>query len=400
MSRFFRFLLLAGALVSGITANQTLEREVVIVGAGAAGVSAALYLKQQGVSFAVVEKKPVFGGQTETCTMRYIDFRTATELSNFTYSSNLSAYIVQADKYAWLAYQTKTPVPIPSDLLLTFGDFVKKYSLQSGMFNIFFNVEGLGDLNVPHLIGLDTSSKGLAVTSTQNNQQAYLLAQAEFGSSALVNSTVESAQRDSSGVSLKVNTPGGLVTMNASKLLVAMPPLPSNMNSFDLDTTESELFENFTWSGYYAALVNATGISSMYGYQNAGIDTLYNLPPLPAIYDMTATGTGNIWLVRYGTAASSSGAKVGDDILSSMERLRKRLSNSTGFPDIEILAFANHLPYNVRVSAADIKNKFYNDLAALQGHRKTWYSGSAFLGPSSSDIWNATRGVVDAMLTA
>lgn len=442
--------------------SPTLEREVVIIGGGAAGVYAAMQLRAQGVSFAVVEKNLEFGGQTETYTVpgtnttinygveaytplvdgsytvtedffaiydipifyvhesetdtaltRYFDFRTAKEISNFTYDTNLTAYAAQADKYPWLGYQTETPTPIPSDMLLTFSEFIEMYSLQSSVYNIFFNVEGLGDvlslpafyvlreLNVAHLLGLQPSSNGFIMTKKQNNQEVYLRAQADFGPDALVNSTLKSARRDGSGIRLLVNTPSGQTTISTSKLFVAMPPIASNMAPFDLDSIEAGLFNKFAWSGYYAALVNVTGLPTENGFQNAALDTQFNLPPLPAVYSMSATEVADIWLVRYGSQGSMSPDEVQVAILSSVSRIREAIvTNAASLAAVEILAFANHQPFNIHVSAEDINNGFYNNLAALQGHRRTWYSGATFFGASSSDIWNATQGVVAAMLAA
>ena len=44
----------------------------------------------------------------------------------------------------------------------------------------------LRELNIAHLIALDPSSKGLIITTAQNNQEAYLRAQAQFGQNAFV----------------------------------------------------------------------------------------------------------------------------------------------------------------------------------------------------------------------
>ena len=442
--------------------EQTIQRDVAIIGGGAAGVWAATLLEQMGKSFVIVEKETQFGGHTETYTVpgtnttldygvqgysplvngsydvieqffgaydvpisyihrsetsggiaRFFDFRTYQELKNFTYSTDLSSYTTLVDNYAYLDFQIQTPSPTPSDLTLPFGDFVKKYSLQSSVFNIYYQAEGLGDilslpayyvlreLNAAHLLSLSPSSQGFVVTTAGDNQEPYLKAQAKFGTDALVSSVVQSAHRDDNGVDLTVTTPSGLLTVRTPKLLITIPPTTSNMQPFDLDGTESNLFSKFTYSGWFVALVNITGLPVNASFQNAGTDTLYNLPPLPALYQITTTKVNGIYLVRYGSPGYMSPDDVRVDIVSSIEKLRSTVTPDAGSSAAPtILAFGNHMPYTLRVTSADLAAGFPNPLWGLQGHRSTWYSGATFTGSSSTDIWNATAAIVASMLAS
>ena len=459
-------LLLACVLLLGagvVAAPQTLSKDVIIIGGGAAGTYAATALRSMGRSFTLIEKKPQLGGHTETFviprtnltvdygvqgytalvnssfapvqrflgaynvpiayshrsetggagTTRYFDFSTGRELNNFTFSTDLSAYRRQANKYPYLGYQVETPQPIPGDFLLSFGDFVTKYSLQDEVFNIYYNVEGLGDplslpayyilreLNLAHLISLAPGGPGSAITADHDNQGTYLRAQAAFGTDALVSSMVQSAQRDPNGVTVTVQTPSGQRTIKAPKLLVAMPPIPANMAPLGLDSTESGLFNKFTFSGWYSGLVNATGFPPGVSFQNAAPNTQYNLPQLPALYQISNTSVPDVYLVRYGAPGNRSADQVEAETLSTIQRIRAAVvPHMASLPPVRILTFANQNPYNVHVTAADLKAGFNNQLGALQGHRSTWYSSETFFGSSSSDIWNATQGVVESMLAA
>lgn len=447
----------------GITeATEMIDRDVVIIGGGAAGVYAATLLQSLGRTIAVIENNPRFGGHTETYTVpgtnkpvdygvegysplvngsydvieqffgaysvpikfihrsetsskstRYFDFHTAIELVNFTVNTNLATYIAQVDKYPYLDYQIQTPSPIPGDFILSFGDFVKKHSLQSSVYNIYYNVEGLGDilslpayyvlreLNAAHLLSLAPASPGLIISANNFNQEPYLRAQARFSADALVSSTVQSAERGPSGVTLEVQTPSGQLTIRATKLLVTMPPTMANMKPLGLDSSESELFNKFSWSGWYAALVNITGLMAGEGFQNARRDNQYNLPKLPALYQISPTQVDGIYLVRYGSTDSMSTDDVKADIVSTIERIRAAAVPSAGtLPPVKLLTFANHLPYNLHVTGSDLEAGFNNKLAGLQGHRSTWYSGATFTGSSSTDIWNATQIIVSSMLTS
>lgn len=442
---------------------ENIQRDVVVVGAGAAGSYAATLLKSLNKTFAVVEKKAEFGGQTETFIVpgsnqtidygveafvpladgsyqviqdffgaydvpityskrsetgsapnRIFDFRTATELTNFTYSTDLSAYATQANKYPWIGEETQTPNPLPADLLLPFGDFITKYSLQDEVFNIYYNVEGLGsllslptyyvirELNSAHLLGLSPSSQGVVITANHFNQQVYLRAQAAVGADALVNSTVSAAQRSDHGVTVTVAGPTGKrQTISASKLLICIPPTPANMAPFNPDSTESGLFGKWAYSGWWVALVNATGFpADLPGIQNAGSDTKYNFPVLPAVYQISPTSVSGIYLVRYGADSTDiSESEVQSAMLSSVSKIRAAIvgDGSSSLPAPSIVAFANHSPYDLHVSAQDLQAGFGNQLGQLQGRHSTWYSGAAWFGSSSPDIWNGTHGVVMSM---
>lgn len=281
------------------------------------------------------------------------------------------------------------------------------------MFDIYYQAEGLGDtlslpayyvlreMNAAHLLALKPSSPGLIVTTAGDNQEPYLKAQAKFGTDALVGSVVQTAHRNSSGAELTIKTPSGPLIIRTPKLLVTIPPTKQNMEPFNLDGSESELFTKFDYSGWFVALVNITGLPVNASFQNAGSDTLYNLPRLPALYQITATKVRGIYLVRYGSPGYMSTGDVQADIVSSVEKIRAAVTPNAGsFAAPIILAFGNHLPYTLRVTSADLAAGFTNQLWGLQGHRSTWYSGATFTGSSSTDVWNATQAIVASMMAA
>lgn len=87
----------------------------------------------------------------------------------------------------------------------------------------------------------------------------------------------------------------------ASKLLVSIPPLLKNMQPFDLTGRERELFSRWKFSGYYTLLVNNTGLPSGYRFRNANAETMANIPPLPAPYQVTETQIPGIFYIWYGS---------------------------------------------------------------------------------------------------
>jgi hypothetical protein len=72
---------------------------------------------------------------------QFVDFATGKQLSNFTTGTNFTPYVAQVAQYPYLSWTSDLPNPVPSDLYLSFGDFVKKYSLQDlayTLYSIFF----------------------------------------------------------------------------------------------------------------------------------------------------------------------------------------------------------------------------------------------------------------------
>lgn len=156
-------------------------------------------------------------------------------------SNDYTAYAAQLAKYPYLPYSWNLPSPVPSDLLLPFGEFVAKYDLQDVAYSLFLDGEGfdnfLNELTVNVLKFVDESfldagaPGGNIVPPNHNNGAIYTQAAAQLGSDVLLSSTVVGAQRPShsgSGISLVVQTPSGKKLLQASKLLITIPPLLDN----------------------------------------------------------------------------------------------------------------------------------------------------------------------------
>lgn len=440
---------------STIYSNFTIRRDVVVIGGGSSGTFAAVKLHRMGKKVAVVERHAQFGGHTSTYHVpntnttidfgvqgygdvevirdhfarfdipmvhmelsetgfgipTYVDFRNGEVVDNFTFSRDFTGYRAQSEKYPYLYYSTRLPDPVPEDLLLPFGEFLAKYDLQNETYNLFYNLEGLGDflsqttlyvlryLNQEYLQILDPVHPRALVTARRYNQELYDKAQAELGDDALVDSHVLTAFRDESGVRVIVSTPKGVRVIIADKLLVSIPPLTSNMEPFGLDGTERSLFSKFANSGWYVGLVRASGLPENFAYQNTRPDTPFNLPQLPALYQMSPTVIPDIYLVRYGSISWMSDEAVKADMLRTFDRVRASvLGNYPGaFEPAEMLAYSTHYPFSLNVPPEDIAAGFYNKLDDLQGHRSTWYTGAAILSHATGALWNFTDHLVDRM---
>ncbi|KAI4210941.1 MAG: hypothetical protein LQ351_006260 [Letrouitia transgressa] len=435
--------------------KDVLTRDVAIIGGGSSGTYGAIKILDAGKSVVVVEKDSLLGGHTETYTIPengtkidygvlsyrntsvvrdffarfgipitrfggpliqaksvYTDFRTGQVFPKFAVSANLSAYSTQIDKYPYLDYGWDLPKPIPDDLLLTFGEFVEKYSLQDVAFTIYNEAAagGLGNINEQLAVNvlkavdravLEQLQHGSITTAHHNNQELYEKALAELGSNALLNSAVVAAERPTQNssearVKLLVKTPAGTRLVQASQILVTTTLQLDNMSPFNLDSREKGLFQQFNNTAYYCGLITNTGLPSSSRFVNVGIDNLYHIPHFPGLYFFAPTAVDGIFLFWYGSPNAVPEPVVRQEVISSVKILH---NNSTAGRNSrpEILAFGNHTPYSLSVPPDAVRAGFYDDLNALQGYRSTWYTGAIFT-PAAGTLWPFTQALLPKIL--
>jgi len=444
-----------GALVSALTttsctdknslfqancysSKNTIKRDVVVIGGGSSGTYGAITLKDIGKSVVVVEKAPQLGGHINTytepasgtkidygvqvfwntsvvteffarfnvavaklsrspSTIVHADFKTGEVLQNFTSNTNLSTYTAQVNKYKYLELGWDLPSPVPTDLLLPFGDFLKKYSLQDEAYSIYINsaTGGLGSIlqqttatvfKSLNQIVFDEGAGAAVSSANHNNHELWEKAQVELGSSVLLSSTVVAAQRSKSGVKLIVKTPAGNKLVQAKKLLVSAPLTKKNTAPFDLDAREQRIFGQFVNTAFYCGLVNSTGLPAGFNYLNTGANTLYNIPTGPGVYHVSPTTVQSIFGFWYGSDATVPEPTVKEEVRAAIAKLG-------GSAKPEFLAYANHTPYNLNVKAEAVRDGFYAELNGLQGYRSTWYTGGQFV-PASGPLWVFTNRLV------
>ncbi|OXV11594.1 hypothetical protein Egran_00645 [Elaphomyces granulatus] len=423
--------------------SDIIYRDVAVIGGGSTGTYGAIKLRDMGKSVVLVEKEQVLGGHENTYidpttgtpidfgvqaywnipvvtdffarfnisigpygfsgySTTFADFTTGQTIPNFTLNYNLlTAYNDQLNKYPDLSWSWNLPSPIPDDLLMPFGQFIEKYSLQDSAYALWTITGGVTNpflldqvtVNVMKWLDhayMDETINGNAVTTTKHdNGELYVKALAELGSDALLSSTVTAAQRpEEGGVSLVVSTPKGDKLIVASKLLITIPLLVGNMKPFDVDDTEENLFKKFHYSCYYVGLVNNTGFPGGYRYLNAAANDTYNIPHFPGLYFINPTIEKGIYLYWYGSLTDLTQEEIESDVATVIHRL----SNSTQEPNF--LAFASHTPFKLEVTADDITNGFYDQLYALQGHRDTWYTGAAMISHNAGVLWNFTQALL------
>ena len=440
---------------SSYSKRDVIKTDIVVVGGGASGTYAAVNLQDAGKKVVLVEKNGRLGGHVNTYVdpktgtaidygtqaylnnsvtinffkrlgvpianfsfggalpALYADFSTGQILPNFTPTAGFGAdYQAQLDKYSYLNSGFQLPKPVPSDLLLPWGQFAPKYNLQNYTYSLSGSLAGLGNtldvltLYVFNLVNqaLLDEAKGAAVTTAaHDNSATYDAALKVLGANAFLNSTVIAGKRDNSSsktsVKLVIKTPSGKKLLLASQLVLGIPPISSNLSPIGLDSKESALVSQVAGTPYFCGLVTNTGLSPTKRYTNAGYSTPYNLPSLPGAFRLFPTVIPEIFLYWYGSLDYQSQPQIESNIVQSIQKLQKTTANATVGTLPQFLAFGNHSPYHPSVSAKAIEGGFYESMYDLQGYRNTWYVGGLFVF-SSGQLWNATAALIPQILAA
>lgn len=283
--------------------NDTISRDVIIIGGGSSGTFSALSLDRQGYTVALVEKEPILGGHVNTyrdpVTNQTVDFgvlvfsNITVVLDYFHYlgvslaplgeqprntsyadfsgdgkflqipnsipwandsarASALVSYLHILEEYPYLANGFNLPDPVPEDLLLSWGTFLNKHNLDALAFFALNSIEGFGNvleqpaLYVMKWFGQFTVNSllgnGVQSLTTENhdNQELYDKALTRLGRNAFVSSNVTAIERDNDIVRVSVSTPSGCRLLVGKKLLVAIPPTVNNLRGLGLDLGSEE----------------------------------------------------------------------------------------------------------------------------------------------------------------
>lgn len=350
----------------------------------------------------------------------YANFKTdgkATDIPDSIPWSNQTAlgealyeYASILEQYPYLSNGYDLPTPVPEDLLLPWGDFIEKYDLSALAYVVFLYGQGSGDiLAQPTLYATKAFSLELAsillgeggsfVTSGSNgNQELYDQALSQLGDNAFLNTTSTAITRDDDGVTIVAysSTSGTSTTIRAKKLLIAIEPTLANIQGLGLDVTSDEqnLLQQFSYSYYWDAVVKAPGTPANTGFDNVDLSEPYGIPVLPALYTFSAVpGTVDLMTAYFGSSYYLSDDEAQLSILDEVSNvLSANGYNTTESP--EIVAFHNHSPFQLTVSANSIQNGFYDQMNALQGELNTWWTGAAWQAQDSSEIWSWTEAVL------
>lgn len=323
----------------------------------------------------------------------------------------LAKYAAFLTQYPALDKGLFLPDPVPEDLTMSFSDFALKYGIADIVQTMFFLNQGIGNLLsapvVEHarIAGLSLlqqmTSNGFLTSARHNNSEIYGKAQAELlaANNLLLSSQVTSSSRTNNGVELVVQTPTGRKCIRAKKLLITIPPALESLKPFDIDARERRVFSKLVSTGYYALIVNNTGIPDNIVLYNYASNSAYNLPQLPGAYQIQPTAVPGLKVIPYASYASNlTDGQVIAEVIATIKRLQATNPGQFNRTEPKIVAFSSHSPFYLQAKPEDIEMGIYANMYALQGLRSTYWSGAAWRAQDSSVLWKFNEEVVLPMV--
>ena len=166
-------------------------------------------------------------------------------------------------------------------------------------------------------------------------------------------------------------------------------PVLSNFQGWDLTPEEKTLFSKFHGYGYFAGVVFSPDLPANTSFTNVAASG-FHTPQLPALYSVGNTPLpNNTFLVYYVTDPDIDHDIAAKMCLKDVDKLVRELGY--GCAKTELLAWYAHGPFNIGVSAEDIRAGFYADLYGLQGKMSTYWSGATWQAQDSAQIWAYTK---------
>ncbi|RYP80881.1 hypothetical protein DL769_002259 [Monosporascus sp. CRB-8-3] len=359
---------------------------------------------------------------------RHVDFMTGKELTSYVSPewtdvvAALEVYLEQCEKYEHMLVPGLWDFPegadIPEDLLMNFGEFATKYGIEAALPTIFIStglgmgkfadeltmtvMQTFGGQMARALLGL----QGSFVPASRRNQDIYDAIAALLGDDdVLYSTTAVSSERDDDGVTVTVRNreDGSLTTIYAARLLIAIPPLVDLLEPFDLDAQEEAVFSQWEYTREYAVLVRSPFLTAL----NESVANLplaaqpsnyLRTPDVPFVDQFALLG---------GPDELAHPRIIGDEALDARGArllLRKQFAALVAGSDagtekgLDVVAFADHGPMHLHVSADSHRKGFFKDLYALQGRRSTWYTGSAFASNFQTVLWEYNEVLLPQML--
>jgi hypothetical protein len=349
----------------------------------------------------LVQLPPQIGGTTKMVNFETGEIVPPAKL----YAGNLTAamlgYAAQQEKYKSIFESWENlPFPVPEDLLMPFGDFLKKHDLEAMAYVSYIYDQGLANiLKQPTLYVMkyqdrvqqrDLLGGTFVVNALQNNQLLYDKANAELAESAYLQSYPKRITRHSHHVEVEVETPDGREFIKAAKLLVTTPP-KSSIAFLDLDHSETSLLKHFNTSYYWNAVMKNTGIPDGTTLPNVNPDAAMNLPAMPGLYTFLATPVQGLHATYYSSPHDKSTEDVAAEILTTLEVVREGAGYAKPSEAPEFVAIHKWSPFEVTVPPAAIRAGFYQRLPKLQGRKNTWWTGAAWMNQATSTLWRYTE---------
>jgi hypothetical protein len=307
-----------------------------------------------------------------------------------------------------------TPGNIPEDLLLSFGDFAKKYDIEAAVPTIWeISAVGLGDLkSQPTFYVMRSFPAPLArvyvgkartlYVASHRNQEIYDRVSELLGDDVLYSNIVINANRTSTGVNIVAQDTDGLLTeIRAKRLLIAIAPTLSNLSPFNLDKQEFNVLSKAKYSRAYAGgvvssnlplnttIINSTPSGDWLDYPKLSLLEWYKSLNSPDHYHK---------VMIFGNETLNS-----DDAKCIVQQSYEKLVRAGTLPKgnsegLRWLGFTEHGSVNVRSSLDDLKAGFVQELYSLQGHLSTWYTGAAWSSQLHTPVWAFSDSVLPRLV--
>jgi hypothetical protein len=189
--------------------------------------------------------------------------------------------------------------------------------------------------------------------------------------------------------------------LQCGQILLTIEPNLSNLDGWDLTPEEYAVFSQYVnANGYWTGLVKNVGLNQTVTYENAAANSPFNIPVLPALYNLSPVGTiDDVWATKFGAnTPTMSDAEVQAYVKRQIQTLQR--ANNVTVTDPEWLIFESQSPFHLQVSPEAIKDGFFKNLTALQGglDGKMFYSGAAFHTQYTTLLWRLNHDVVIPMM--
>ncbi|KAF2724200.1 FAD/NAD(P)-binding domain-containing protein [Polychaeton citri CBS 116435] len=437
---------------SGYPNPSVVERDVIVVGGGSGGTFASVRLAQLGKSVALIEREDRLGGNVAT----YADPATNKTLDyGVNLYSNISVardYLASLDidtiayegyypggKTLYLDYTSREvlpaaapgnetaaaqiyyremekygdlfsapgyflPDPIPSDLLLPWGEWLKKYNATAFAYDVFYVQAGnalqqltLYIMKYYNLSGFRTNA---ITTKNHGNQIIYNTAYARLGGAANVflSSKIRSIVRSNEGVVARVETPNGIQIIKSKKLVIAIRPKYIDLKPFlDLRQDETRLTKQFTNIHTWTAVLKDTGLPDDVGVELVDSAAEGGVPALPETLGIAQSGIPGIDARAYWwcTQTPITRETAESQMLRTADFVQQSLNyTSPNGTKPSLSGLERHSPYFVYTSREAVAGGFYKELNELQGRYNTFWTGAAWESENSASIWKFTEEVM------
>lgn len=211
-------------------------------------------------------------------------------------------------------------------------------------------------------------------------------------SDILLSSKVESAKRTTEGVELEVKQGDTRYLIKARRILFTAAPTLSNLSPFGIDQKEQAVFSQFSVNSEYIGIARIPCVpentTTSFLPEAAAPANQLALKDWP--YALRFDSTGPVGLGYFRLVFGANYTVSVSELRSLISKSVKKLNNAGTIPnscDLDYKSFSDHTRAHWRLSAAQLKSGFVQDLYSLQGYRGVWYVGYAWSAPYSSTVW-------------